>query len=92
MNESEKIIGLRDEAIKSLVIFLKGKDNSPAILRRAGIAGSALASWSRVYAADSGRQATMVTLATALAKDREQLKEYIRVSLPESPLMKRLKA
>lgn len=62
---------VRDRSAKSLIAFLKGRDNSKEAVRRAMIACSAFGSWVRAYQADIHAQ------ALRFAAQR-------RISLPEA--------
>jgi len=89
--EFEKVFG---EAIKTAGEVLKlarqGKldDNELGVGR---IACAIISAWTRLQQTESARQATTFVMARELAENTDQLKEYLRVSLPPaSPMVKML--
>lgn len=88
--ELTKLDILNVKAIDALEGFLDSSDDSKEALGRARIAGSILSAWTRHQQTMGARDATTFMLARELAEDREQLREYVALSMPESPLVKQL--
>ena len=64
-------------------------DNELASVR---LAGSVIASWTRLKQAERAQESNYFNMARELATDRAQLEQYIKLSMPDVPLIKVLKA
>lgn len=79
---------LTGESTRTLLHFLKAKDVGKEVLQRARIASSVLSTVVRHEATESARVKTMINLARQLAEDKEQLRQYIRISMPDIKMLK----
>jgi hypothetical protein len=61
-------------------------------LTTARLAGSVLATWSRLKQAERAQEAVYFSMARELASDRSQLEQYVKLSMPDVPLVKVLDA
>lgn len=75
-----------EESLKTLVDFLRSEGDDEKLMKKARVASSVLACHGRFEATKSVRERTIVGLARTLARDREQLAEYVKITLPESKI------
>ena len=94
MKDSDKLEGLVEPAVDVLKkIFTRpGDELSDNDVTTARIAGSLLATWSRLKQAERAQEAVYFNMARELASDREQLEAYVKASMPDVPLVKVLEA
>lgn len=83
----DKLVGV---AMEKLEVFLTGEDHTSKDISEAKIASGILSSWVRNRQTESAREATSFMIARELARDREQLEEYVRLTNPQSPIVKAL--
>lgn len=70
--------------------FLQSKDHGKEDIAAARVASSVLASWSRHKQTEGAREATLFMMARELAKDQDELQQYIAIAAPASPFAKAL--
>lgn len=73
------------EARKALKDYFKWPEDENK-RQAARVATSVLSSYTRHEATDSAKVSTAVIIARALAEDKEEFKEYLRISVPEIQL------
>lgn len=87
--DSKRLEPLLDDAIKSLRTVFRGdrKDEDIAVAR---IAASVIATHSRLRQSERAEQGLLFNMAQALAEDKEQLAQYLRATVPEMPMVKKV--
>jgi hypothetical protein len=83
---------LADLAMDEIESFFKSKDRSPQAIAGARIASSVLASHARLKQSERAEQAMTFMMARELAADGDQLKQYIKATMPSSPFVKAIDA
>ena len=78
------------EGLEVLRETLKSRSHDDAEIKLARIAQGSVASWSRVYQANSAREATIAGMIAHAAEDRQHYAAMIRASLPGTPIAKAL--
>lgn len=86
----EKLSSLADKAISSLHDFFSQEEHTGKDIGSARIATAVLSSWTRHAQTKSAEKATMFMVARELASNKEQLKEYVRLTMPDLGLVKAL--
>ena len=66
-----------------LLDYFKGGADDPASVSRARIAQSVLSAVTRHESTQSAIQTTKVVVVKSIARDEEEFKEYIRLSMPD---------
>lgn len=86
----KKMEELRDYSIEVIWQFLHsdGKDAGLRALEQS--ARQALSNYTRSKATESNREQTNFLLARSLSENQQQLAEYIRITMPNSPILKAL--
>jgi hypothetical protein len=94
MKDSDRLEGLVEPAVQALkkVFISPGDELIDNDLATARLAGSVLATWSRLKQSERTQEAVYFSMARELATDRVQLEQYIKMSLPDVPLVKVLDA
>ncbi len=90
MPKAETLDTLAGLAMFKLRGFLEGGDHTGKDIAEAKIASGIVSSWVRNKQTDSALQATNFMMARELAQDRQQLETYIRLTNPQSALVKAL--
>ncbi len=92
--DSDRIDALIEPAVNLLkkIFTAPGDDLADKDLVNARLAGSILATWSRLKQAERAQEAVYFSMARELANDRAQLETYIKLSMPDVPLVKVLEA
>lgn len=91
--KTEENLGtLADQAINSLKDFFNQEEHTGKDIGSARIATAVLSSWTRHAQTKSAEKATMFMVARELASDKEQLAEYVRLTMPDLGLTKALPA
>lgn len=85
-----KLGSLAEQAIGSLKGFFKQEEHTGKDIGAARIATAILSSWTRQAQTKSAEKATMFMVARELASDKEQLAEYVRLTMPDLGLTKAL--
>lgn len=77
---------------KTLIEYLKSSepDENGTLTKKARVASSVLASRIRWEQTTSSREKTVIGLARSLARDRDQLAEYVKITMPDSNIVKAL--
>lgn len=89
--ESEDRFGdLAGQAMNVLQKFFRKKDQASKDIGVARVATSVLSAWTRQQQTKSAQETTRFMVARELASDREQLADYIRLTMPDYPLVKAL--
>jgi len=90
-NNTEKKLGsLAEQAIGKLKDFFSQEEHTGKDIGSARIATAVLSSWTRQAQTKSAEKATMFMVARELASDKEQLAEYVRLTMPDLGLTKAL--
>lgn len=85
--ESERLEPLIDPAIQSLKrMFEGGREEEDFTTAR--IASSVLSTWARIKQSERAEDAIMFSMARSLAHDREELERYLKVTMPDLPMLK----
>jgi hypothetical protein len=92
--DSDRLEGIIEPAVSALrkVFTQPGDELVDNDLTTARLASSVLSTWSRLKTAERAQEAVYFNMARELANDQNQLKEYIRASMPDVPLVKVLDA
>lgn len=86
----EKFAKLRDKAIDTVWQFLNSDGSDTGLHKLEQSARQALSNWTRNEATKSNREQTNLLTARSLAQSPEQLAEYVRLTMPHSPILKAL--
>lgn len=86
----EKFAQLRDKAIEIEWEFLNSDGVDTSLQKREQSARQVLSNWTRNEATKSNREQTNLLTARSLAQSPEQLAEYVRLTMPHSPILKAL--
>lgn len=86
----EKFANLRDRAIDIEWEFLNSDGSDTGLRNREQSARQVLSNWTRHEATKSNREQTNLLTARSLAQNPEQLAEYVRLTMPHSPILKAL--
>lgn len=81
---------LAEKAIKSLDDFFGRKDYTNKDIGAARIATAIISAWTRQSQTKSAEKTTLFMVARELASDKQQLAEYIRLTMPDLPIVKAL--
>lgn len=90
MTTEKKLGSLAEQAISSLREFFNQGEHTGKDIGSARIATAVLSSWTRHAQTKSAEKATMFMVARELASDKEQLAEYVRLTMPDLGLTKAL--
>ena len=83
---------LRRDAIGALQEFFRKKEATASDMNRAKVAASTLSSVTRWKQTENAQQSLAFSMARELARDKSQLEEYVRVSMPTAPIARALPA
>ncbi len=86
----QKLGSLADQAINNLGKFFNRKERTSQDIGVARVATSVLSAWTRQQQTKSAERTTMFMLARELATDRDQLAEYVRLTMPDASIVKLL--
>lgn len=89
-NTEKKLVDLADEAIGTLNHFFSEGEHTPRDIGVARIATAVLSAWTRQQQTRSAEKATLFMVARELASDKEQLAEYVRLTMPDLSIIKAL--
>ena len=78
------------EAVGALRKFLGQPEHTSLDIGKARVAASALSAWSRYKQTESARESTFLLLARELAENKEQLRKYVKIAMPNAPIVKAL--
>lgn len=95
MAGEETALGLlASKAVRALSEFFDTESSKIDVedVGRARIAASVLSSYTKLKQVQSSREATTLSMARELARDKEEMALYIKMSMPNAPLVKALKA
>jgi hypothetical protein len=94
MKDSDKLEVLVEPAVSALrkVFLSPGDELMDTDIDTARLASSVLSTWSRLKQAERAQEAVYFNMARELATDKAQLEQYIKLSLPDVPLVKVLDA
>jgi hypothetical protein len=81
---------VRQGAIAALKQFFSKSETTNADVNRAKVAASALSSVTRWRQTENAQQALAFSMARELARDKQQLEEYVRVSMPTAAITRAL--
>jgi hypothetical protein len=85
-----KLGQLAERAMKSLDDFFDADDHTGKDIGAARIATAIISAWTRQAQTRSAEKTTLFMVARELAGDREQLAEYIRLTMPDLAIVKAL--
>lgn len=85
---SEDMSEVARESISSILKFLKHPSPGKMDLAKAKVAGGTLASYTRAQQTESALKATEFMIARDIAKDRDELRRYIKLTAPAHPMLK----
>lgn len=88
----EELVGPAAEMLKKLFSEKDIENIEEKQLAIARLGASLLSTWARVRQTDNARMSLYYNMAHDLAQNPEQLREYIRVTMPDAPLAKALPA
>jgi len=91
-NTEERFVSLADQAITALGRFFRKKERTTKDVGIARVATAILSSWTRQQQTKSAEKATMFMIARELSSDKEQLADYIRITMPDLSIVKALPA
>ena len=84
---------IEDVAKESLAVLkevLKERSTDDSRLTLARIAATSVSNFTRLYQANSAREATMVTMMSQAAGDSEEFRRLVIAALPASPVARAL--
>jgi hypothetical protein len=87
--DTTKLEQLGDLAADHLIAYLQGGGDDEGE-RAARIATSTFATYARLKQVDSAREAVRFTMARELSADDSKLRDYMRITMPDSPITKAL--
>lgn len=87
---SEQFQEAAKKSLSVLTDYLASDGNDENAIKKARVASSVLASHQRFEATKSSREKTIIGLARSLARDRDQLAEYVKITMPDQELAKAL--
>lgn len=90
VNTEDKFAGLANEAMTNLSRFFHKKEHTTKDVGVARVATAVLSSWTRQQQTRSAEKATMFMVARELATDKDQLAEYVRLTMPDLSIVKAL--
>lgn len=91
MKDTEKkLTNLADQAIDTLGDFFKKDDRGSKDIGVARVATAVLSAWTRQQQTRSAEKTTMFMVARELASNKEQLAEYVRLTMPDLSIVKML--
>lgn len=86
----QRFADLAGQAMDNLRKFFRKKERTSRDIGVARVATSVLSAWTRQQQTKSAAEATRFMVARELATDKEQLAEYIRLTMPDYPVAKAL--
>jgi len=81
---------LASDAIDSLSQFFRIAEPAADALGKARVAATVLSAWTRAKQTEGAREATTFMIARELATDKEQLRQYMELSMPSHALIRAL--
>lgn len=92
--ETKTYEAMEDVAKEGLAVLkdvLHNRDTDDKSLMLARVAATGLSSFTRVYQANSSREATLVTIMDRAAEGNAEFRRLVMAALPASPVAKALK-
>ena len=86
-NPDVELQSLALRAINQLSDFFTAKEHGGKDIAVARVSTAVLGAWTRAQQTRSAEKATMFMVARELATDKEQLKKYIALTMPESGIL-----
>ena len=80
------------EAVSALRKFLVQSEHTSLDIGKARVAASALSAWTRHKQTDSARESNFLLLARELAQNTEEFRTFVRLGMPNAPIVKALPA
>jgi len=94
MNQEPELVRdielLGAESVSALRKFLSMREITSVDIGRAKIAQDAFASYTRHRQSDSAREGNVILLARELAKDKDELRKFLKLGMPNAPIIKSL--
>lgn len=78
------------EAVNHLRKFLAQPEHTGLDIGKAKVAASSLSAWTRAKATESAREGNFLLLARELAEDKKQFQKFIKLGMPNAPIVKAL--
>jgi len=85
-----QLSNLAGKAISRLSTFFNQEEHTGKDISAARVATAVLSSWTRQQQTKSAEKTTMFMVARELATNKEQLTEYVRLTMPDLGLTKAL--
>jgi len=86
--DSARLEPIIEPAVQALRKVFMGGNHEDADVTAARLASSVLATWARLKQAERAQEGIYFAMARELAEDREQLARYIRLTLPDVPIVR----
>ena len=77
-------------ALSKVRAYLTSDGQDKSLYQQARVASNLLGTWSRLQQTERARDANIIMMARDLAANKDELREYLRVAMPSSPLVKAL--
>lgn len=87
---TQKIEALGMHAIDVLKAAMTKGDFTKGDIIRIKAAQTSLGSWTRFRATESAERTNLLVLARELAENKQQFQDFMRVAMPNAPIMKAL--
>jgi len=81
------------KAIQQLLDFFEAKTEEEVdrLLKKAKVAGTALSNTTRHFQTRSGGEALDFMIAREIAKDKDEMRKFMKIARPSMPIVKALK-
>lgn len=90
--DSDRLDRIIDPAVETLAKVFRGEAITEEQITAAKLAVTAIGAWTRLKQAERAQEGLYFNMAALLASDKEELKQYIRLSMPHVPLLRALDA
>lgn len=88
--DSQRLEPMISGAVQTLERVFQPGEHDEQELIVARLASSVLATWAKLKQSERAQEAVYFTMARELAKDSDQLADYVRRTMPDVPLSKEL--
>ena len=83
---------LGQEAIIALRKFFTIREPTSLVIGAARVAASALGAWTRYCQTETSRESNFLMLARELAEDKEEFRKFVKLGMPNAPIVQALPA
>ena len=90
LEKGRAIEALGAESVSALRKFLAQPEVTTTDIGRAKIAASAFSGYTRYRQTESSRESNLIMLSRELAKDKDELRQFLKLGMPNAPIMKAL--